>query len=559
MGDGEAPELVLGPLLRYAGDTEVTFWVETSRACRVEILGQPADTFEVEGHHYALVLVSDLPPGTTREYQVTLDGTVRWPEPGSPFPPSVVRTLDPARPLRIAFGSCRVAELPAPGRGRGRARHELEHGADAMRATAFGLCDRPPGSWPDGLLMIGDQVYADEVGPATRTFIEQRRDTGRPPGHQVKDFEEYCCLYREAWSEPAVRWLLSVVPTAMIFDDHDVHDDWNISAAWRRDYGAKPWWHERITGAYMSYWIYQHLGNLSPEDLREDETWRQVRQASDAAGILRDLARRADQTSDGSRWSFRRTWGRVRVVVIDSRAGRVLRGDIRQMVDDGEWAWGTDSVRGDFDHLVLATSVPLLLAAGIHGVEAWSEAVCAGAWGRRFAGVGERIRRAADLEHWAAFEASFANFERLLTGLATGAYGPGPASVTVISGDVHHSYLADVDFPAGTGPHAPVYQAVCSPIHNVLPNAFRRVQRVTTSRAGGLVGTTLARLAGVRRPGIRWRITRGPWFQNMIAALEFDGRSARLRLDGTAAGPDGTPRLEPVCHTELSPAAEPAA
>ncbi|MGW1633884.1 hypothetical protein, partial [Streptomyces anthocyanicus] len=29
-----------------------------------------------------------------------------------------------------------------------------------------------------------------------------------------------------------VRWLLSTVPSCMIFDDHDVIDDWNTSAAW---------------------------------------------------------------------------------------------------------------------------------------------------------------------------------------------------------------------------------------------------------------------------------------------------------------------------------------
>jgi hypothetical protein len=47
-------------------------------------------------------------------------------------------------------------------------------------------------------------------------------------------------------------------------DDHDVHDDWNTSWAWVREMRTVPWWHERILGAYMSYWIYQHLGNLSP-------------------------------------------------------------------------------------------------------------------------------------------------------------------------------------------------------------------------------------------------------------------------------------------------------
>ena len=37
-------------------------------------------------------------------------------------------------------------------------------------------------------------------------------------------------LYRESWSDPDIRWLLSTVPTTMIFDDHDVNDDWNISS-----------------------------------------------------------------------------------------------------------------------------------------------------------------------------------------------------------------------------------------------------------------------------------------------------------------------------------------
>ena len=48
----------------------------------------------------------------------------------------------------------------------------------------------------------------------------------------MADFEEYTRLYREAWADPVVRWVLSTVPVSMIFDDHDVRDDWNTSAAW---------------------------------------------------------------------------------------------------------------------------------------------------------------------------------------------------------------------------------------------------------------------------------------------------------------------------------------
>ena len=165
---------MLGPLLRYVDQTAATIWVETDRPCQVEILGRQARTFEVAGHHYALVVIEGLVAGTEREYQVALDGTVRWPEPGSPFPPSVLRTVDPGRPLRLVFGSCRIAELPVPRRRRS-ARREREHGPDALVACALDLRGTPRERWPDLMLLIGDQVYADDVGPATRQFIEARR------------------------------------------------------------------------------------------------------------------------------------------------------------------------------------------------------------------------------------------------------------------------------------------------------------------------------------------------------------------------------------------------
>jgi hypothetical protein len=425
-----AAMLVLGPMLRYVSETEATVWVETDRACQVEILGRAVPTFEVAGHHYGLVVLDGLAPGREYAYQVALDGAVRWPEPRSDFPPSVLRALSPAgsgRPLRIAFGSCRVTETDQPSTGGSGESGDGADGADALAACAAGLPGTPRERWPDVLLMIGDQVYADHPGPATRRLIAQRRDPAVPPGEEAADFEEYCALYREAWAEPAVRWLFSVVPTAMIFDDHDLHDDWNTSAAWRAEFSATPWWRARIEGAYLSYWLYQHLGNLSPAELDADETWRQVRPsrgqpipgehspvrpASDAAAVLRDLAHRSDEQDAGIRWSFRRTFGTVRVVMIDSRSRRVLEHGQRRMTDEAEWQWVADSVRGDWEHVVLATSVPLLLPRGIHALEAWSEAVCDGAWGSRPARLGERLRRTIDLEHWPAFGRSFAPVRR---------------------------------------------------------------------------------------------------------------------------------------------------
>ena len=130
------------------------------------------------------MVIGDLSPGTEYEYQVALDGAIRWPEPDSEFPPSVLRTPDPGGPLRLAFGSCRIAELPILPRrlsSRRAQRDEEEHGPDAMVAYALDLRGTPHERWPDLMLLIGNQVYADDPGPATRDFIEQRRDPPNRP------------------------------------------------------------------------------------------------------------------------------------------------------------------------------------------------------------------------------------------------------------------------------------------------------------------------------------------------------------------------------------------
>ena len=562
------PELVLGPMLRYVSATEATIWVETDRECQVEVLGRAARTFEVAGHHYGLVVLDGLTPGSAQEYQVTLGGTVCWPIPGSAFPPSVLRTLSPDRPARLAFGSCRVAEI-APGN---LGRSGSAEGVDALAACAATLVKSSPDSWPDVLLMIGDQVYADEPGPATRQFIASHRAAqpaaGAPSG-EVADYAEYCALYWEAWSDPAARWLFSVVPTIMIFDDHDVHDDWNTSAAWRRAFTAQPWWAKRIESAYQSYWVYQHLGNLSPRQLAGDETWEKVRQPGDAAPVLADLGHRADQRSPDVRWSVARTFattggGLVRLILLDSRSRRVVDPGARLMADETEWQWFTESLAGDWQHVVIGTSVPPLLPRGIHALEAWTERLAGGAWGRRAAGVAERLRDGLDLEHWPAFSASFAQLERLLTELATGRYSPRgnpPASVTLISGDIHHSYLAAVSLPRRTTAAATavprtsaVYEAVCSPFHQAMPSKLRYAQRLASSKVSGLLGTAAATLAGAYIPRLTWRVTEGPWFQNMIATLEYHAARATVRFDHAAAGQDGTPCLATVVEAGLSEA-----
>ena len=179
-----------------------------------------------------------------------------------------------------------------------------------------------------------------------------------------------------------------------------------------------------MTAAYMTYWIYQHLGNLSPAELARNDALAQVREAGDGEQLLRGFAREATEEIAGTRWSYRRDFGRTRLLVLDSRAGRVLDDDHREMLSEEEWAWVEESMTGDFDHLLVATTLPWLMSPGLHHLEAWNEAVCAGAWGKLAARAGEKLRQAFDLEHWAAFHDSFVRLAGLFRRSPPAGAGP---------------------------------------------------------------------------------------------------------------------------------------
>jgi hypothetical protein len=316
---------------------------------------------------------------------------------------------------------------------------------------------------------------------------------------------------------------------------------------------AKPWWPERIEGAFMSYAIYQHWGNLPPTDLAADESYRIAREAGDGATeALREFARRADREVDGVRWSYCRDVGSTRVVMVDSRAGRVLEPGERGMVDADEWRWITEHATGGVEHLVVGTSLPLLLGPALHHLEAWNEAVCDGAWGRTASRLGEKLRQGLDLEHWSGFHESFEAFCGLLEDVAAGRRGPAPRTITVASGDVHHAYLAEVGFPPGSDAQSHVFQAVCSPLRNPLDARERRSIRVTWTKAGMRVARALARAAGVPDPPVRWRLTHdAPWFDNQIATLSLDGERAAFALDKAVPDDGRDPRLERVYERAL--------
>jgi PhoD-like phosphatase len=551
-------QLILGPILRYVGTTQATVWVETGTACRVTVLGAAARTFCVEGHHFALVVVNDLEPGTSTPYEVHLDDERAWPL-DDERPPCVIVTRENERQARLVFGSCRIGAPHRPPYTENPADHPLGFGVDALWAYSRRLQNSRE-EWPDCLLLLGDQVYADEVSPDTLTVVDQRvRDAERrgdmssPPPDQVANFEEYTRLHRESWSDPDIRWLLSTVPSTMIFDDHDVNDDWNISESWVAEMNETPWWDERVVGAFMAYWIYQHIGNLSPPEMESETLLADVYGDDDAGPRLREFARRANREPTSSRFAFYRDFGRTRLIVIDARAARVVTDGQRDIVDSEEWEWIREHSRGDFDHIIIGSTVPIFLAHAIHNLEAWNEAVCAGRWGRLFVPLGEKIRRALDMDHWAAFQRSFRAMVELLQRRASGppqSSVTAPATIMLISGDVHHAYIAEVD--VGSTQQSRIYQLVCSPFRKPLTPKERRVVRFFFTRGVAMFSSAVARLAGVRPTPARWRFLSGPTFDNSVGLIDVDGRDARVVIRGSGTETDEGPDLIPLQSRDLT-------
>jgi hypothetical protein len=146
----------------------------------------------------------------------------------------------------------------------------------------------------------------------------------------------------------------------------------------------------------------------------------------------------------------------------------------------------------------------------------------------------------------------------LLTEVGAGRRGDAPSTIAVLSGDVHHAYLAEVGFLPGSGVKSSVWQAVCSPFRNPLDSKERGVILACWTRPAGLVARALARRAGVSDPPVRWRLAHEkPWFNNQVAMLELHGKRATFVLEKALSPDDG--KGEPVLERTFERAIEPNA
>ena len=540
-------------MLRHVGETDATIWVEADEACEVEILGRTQRTFDVEGHHYALVCLEGLEPSIQHPYEVHLDGRRAWPPEDYEFPQPRIRLIPRDGTLTLLFGSCRASAPHHPPHTFQRWYHPKGKGIDVLRTYAMRMLRQPSAMWPDALMMMGDQLYADQVPDPVADIVGDREVHEDGPVEVLEDFEEYTVGYWDAWTHPYVRWMLSTIPSSMIFDDHEINDKWKTSQDWLDEKRRTDWYADRVIGGLMAYWIYQHLGNLSPTELSEDATYQAICGCEEggAGKIVREMATNADEQSGQSRFSFCRDLGPARLIMLDSRAGRQLEPGSRKIMSEEEWEWVVDKVDGDHRHLLMASSLPFLLPAGMHHIEGFSERLTDGAWGKRFSGLGEKIRIGANLDHWACFRHSFDRFEELVTEIATGECGEPPDSLLLFGGDVHHCWVSEVGLPEDAPEsRTKIWQTVCSGLRKDLQASERIVLHLGHTRFAGIVGWLLARSVGLGPPKLRWRPVTRPHFRNQVGTLDIAQGEVGVRIERVSGG-YRKPRLNTVIEHKL--------
>ena len=125
-----------------------------------------------------------------------------------------------------------------------------------------------------------------------------------------------------------------------------------------------------------------------------------------------------------------------------------------------------------------------------------------------------------------------------------------PATVCVLSGDVHHAYVAEAHFDRPL--RSRVFQLTCSPLNNYVPWFMKVVFRAFWSRAAErFVRVLLRPLAPVPAVSLRWSRLTGPHFGNEISEFVADGRGAVTTLQRSSSR-SGQDELREVARIRLA-------
>lgn len=516
-------DLRTGPLVRATYPDEVAVWTEWTRPCEVALTAVPASagllpdpgleavsvssrTVTVGGRHYALSRLTDLQPATWYSYQVST--SMHEGEPAAPVAEERIqcfRTLDlpeEGNALRLAYGSCRRLSALEP---------------DALSALGPWLIryiEERETLWPRLLLLIGDQIYADDAARG-----------------QARSFEDFARRYVEAWtSDKGVRQVLAAVPTWMIFDDHEVTNNWNIEPTWREQ-ALRQGVEQILVDGLVAYWVYQGWGNVGLRSAGDYELLAIMQEAArsgeDALEALRARIRQAIYGEKAIQWDYTLPT-MPPIFVADVRAdrsavlGEASGADVtprimsqEQMERVRDWMRKHETSTN-----LLVSSVPALLppaigfaeyAMGMRPLRHVPSSLLR-RLGHVLAEQQQNVALRLGFEHWPVFDATWRELVAL--------FAARQRDLVILSGDVHFSYaiIARRTFLASRG-DAALYQLVSSPIRNALGPRERNLILGQAWIKRAIYGGLHFRVLPLKRTRGAKRAPAGLMLQNVIALV----------------------------------------
>nr|WP_299242261.1 alkaline phosphatase D family protein [uncultured Halomonas sp.] len=263
---------------------------------------------------------------------------------------------------------------------------------------------------------------------------------------------------------PAAARLLAQVPTLMIFDDHDVTDDWNLTAAWEETVYGHPFSRRIVGNALVAYLLCQGWGNAPDRLSAPIDHLQQLLDGRSAEGFL------AAEKQDGlitellrfEGWGFCLP-GPPKLVALDIRTRR-WRSERKRHRPSGlmDWEALTELQQEMLDEpsIIIVSPSPMFGVKLIEGVQ------------RLFTWAGKPLL--VDAENWMAHRGAAQVMLNIFRHTRT------PRNYVILSGDVHYSFVYDVRIRhRDAGPH--IWQITSSGVKNGFPDTlldwFDRVNR----------------------------------------------------------------------------------
>lgn len=303
---------------------------------------------------------------------------------------------------------------------------------------------------------------------------------------------------------PKASRVLANIPTYMMFDDHEITDDWYITKHWNNEVLSKPLGRDIIRNGLMAYAVFQDWGNApneyAPTDDADtprkrlqaligeygDRIAHQTRLDSLRADVLEPLERLLGMgTSPGDmKWHYKVPSGPADTYVLDTRTrreytslnaapGLLLEAALREQTPD--------SLSGTPPFTLVISPAPVL---GLASFEELVQPAAAAFHGfKSGSGVVDGLLE-YDFEAWGFNTAAF---ERLLDRLNI------LQKVILLSGDVHYGFSSVLDYWKGTAtaPTSRIVQLTSSSLKNVRFDNVHilqsgMVQRILTGFGGKL-------------------------------------------------------------------------